>query len=120
MRLRRIHLPVSITSGRSAASPRQASHWVPLSETVCRPFWRPGSSVASAIIAIGKSEIASAFSSGGASPLAGSRRLASALNTVPRPITTNVIVSDVEGLSGLGSSGPATSGISAATNSVVA
>ena len=91
-----------------------------MSDTVCRPFWRPGSSVASAIIAIGKSEIASALSSGGASPLAGSRRLVSALKTVPRPITTNVIVIDVEGSAGLGSSGPATKGTSAARNRVVA
>ena len=84
-RLRRIHLPVSITSGRSAASARQASHCPPLSDAVCRPFWRPGSSVASAITATGTSEIASAFRSGGASPPAGSRRLVSALKTVPRP-----------------------------------
>ena len=51
------------------------------------------------------------------SPLVGSRRLVSALKTVPRPITTNVIVIDALAVSTLGASGPATSGISAATKS---
>ena len=62
----------------------------------------------------------SALSSGDESPLAGSRRLVSALKTVPRPMTTKVIVSDAVGTSVLGSSGPATSGMSAATKSVEA
>ena len=40
------------------------------------------------------------------SPLVGSRRLVSALKTVPRPITTKVIVSEALAWSVLGSSGP--------------
>ena len=105
---------------QQAARPKQASHSLPVSEVVSRPLWRPGSSVASTIIATGNSEMPSALSSGDESPLAGSRRLVSALKTVPRPMTTNVIVSDAVGTSVFGSSGPATSGISAATNSVAA
>ena len=31
-----------MTSGSSAASPRQASHSWPVSEVVSSPFWRPG------------------------------------------------------------------------------
>ena len=46
-------------------------------------------------------ETASALRIGGVRPLAGSRRLASALKTVPRPITTNVMVSDALGSSTL-------------------
>ena len=51
------------------------------------------------------------------SPLAGSRRLVIALNTVPRPSTTKVIVNDALGWLVLGSSGPATSGTNAAAAS---
>ena len=47
-------------------------------------------------------------------PAAGSRRFVSALKTVPKPITTNVMVSEALGASVLGSSGPATSGTNAA------
>ena len=62
----------------------------------------------------------SAFRIGSPSPLAGSRRLTSALKTVPKPITANAIVIEALGASGLSSSGPATSGTSAATKSAVA
>jgi len=44
------------------------------------------------IIVRGNNEIARALSSGDEKPLPGSRRFASTLKTVPRPITTNVIV----------------------------
>ena len=67
-RLRRIHLPDSTTSGRSAASPRHASHCLPVSETVSSPACRPGSSVASTISTTGTSEIASALRIGGGQP----------------------------------------------------
>jgi hypothetical protein len=53
-------------------------------------------------------------------PAAGSRRLASALKTVPRPITTNVMVMEALARSGLGSSGPTTSGASVATKTTTA
>ena len=43
-----------------------------------------------------------------------------ALNTVPSPITTKVMVSETLAWSVLGSSGPATRGSSAATNSTAA
>ena len=66
------------------------------------PCWRLGSCVARKIIAIGTSATPTAVRIGGVSPLAGSRRLVSALNTVPRPITTNVIVSDAVGVTGAG------------------
>ena len=64
--------------------------------------------------------MASALRIGGASPLPGSRRLVSALKTVPRPMTTKVIVIETLGASTFGSSGPMTSGSSAATNSTIA
>ena len=76
--------------------------------------------MASTIKNTGTSEIASALRIGGASPLAGSRRLASALNTVPSPMTAKVIVIATLGASTCGSSGPMTSGRSAATKSAAA
>ena len=57
---------------------------------------------------------------GGASPVVGSRRFTRALKTVPRPITTKVIVIETLGWSMLGSSGPATSGMNAARKSTKA
>ena len=68
----------------------------------------------------GTSEIASALRIGGASPLAGSRRLVSALSTVPSPMTAKVIVIETLGASTFGSSGPMTSGRSAPTKSAAA
>ena len=68
-------------------------------------------------MATGTIEIASACRIGAVSPLVGSRRLVNALNTVPRPITTKVIVMDAVARSTLGASGPATSGTRAATKS---
>ena len=85
----------------------QASHSCPVSEVVSRPFWRPGSSVARTIMRDRDERDAERLEQRRARPLAGSRRLVSALKTVPRPITTNVIVSDAVGTSVLGSSGPA-------------
>ena len=61
--------------------------------------------------------MASALRIGAVRPLVGSRRLTSALKTVPSPMTTKVIVIDTLACSMLGSSGPATSGTNAATNS---
>jgi hypothetical protein len=52
----------------------------------------------------------------GNEPLVGSPRFVNALKTVLSPITTNVIVMEALALSVLGSSGPATRGVSAARN----
>src|SRR5262249_37846040 len=111
---RRYHFAASTTTGSTSASPIAISHCGPVSGWVSMPDWRLGSCGARKIIVIGTSDTPSAFSSGGASPLAGSRRLVIALPTVPRPITTNVMVSDALGCVVLGSSGPATSARNAA------
>ena len=95
---------------KASARPMQASHCGPVSGWVSRLRCRKPISVAGTRSATGTTAMATALRIGGVSPLAGSRRLVSALNTVPRPITTNVMVIDALGRSGLGSSGPATSG----------
>ena len=88
-----------------------------MSEAVISDPWACGSSVprySSATVIMPRP---SAFRMGEEKPLAGSRRLVSALKTVPRPITTNVIVIAALACSVLGSSGPATSGRNAAMKS---
>ena len=68
----------------------------------------------------GTRAIARALTIGAVSPLVGSRRLTRALNTVPSPMIAKVIVIAVLAESVLGSSGPATKGTKAATNSTAA
>ena len=105
-RARWIHLLASITIGSAKARPIQASHCMPVSSWVSRPRCRKPISVANTRSTTGTTEMAAACRIGGVSPLAGSRRLVSALKTVPRPITTNVIVIEALGRSGLGLVGP--------------
>jgi len=93
---------------------------MPVSSLVSRLRCRKPISVANTRSTTGTTEMATACRIGGVSPLAGSRRLVSALKTVPRPITTNAMVIDALGRSGLGWSGPTTSGVTAARNSTTA
>ena len=78
------HLLTSTASGSVKASAIDASHWGPVSDVLSNPVCKPGSCVARKINATRTYDTASAFRIGGANPLTGSRRFASALPEAAR------------------------------------
>src|SRR6185436_19830720 len=120
VRRRRIHLLISTTNANGRASAMHASHWGPVRGLVSMLCCRKSTRVASTTMPTGINPMAMALRTGAANPLPGSRRFDRALKTVPIPITAKVMVTEAVGTVVLGSSGPATNGISAPMKSTAA